>query len=137
MRYTIMPDGSLKITADNETRSYLADQYRKGYCEAEGFVSEMLQDALTFIRPEAIGALTDAPILTDDADYSDEQMEHGIGPAPYPEAHVWWFEGYQIVGPWQQLANRGRVVFQAATWERVPIAGADHIMGATIAKLRL
>lgn len=116
MRHTMLPNGNLKITAGNRDRESLAYELReRGYYGGESYVAEAMRDQLTFIRPECIGALTEAPILTDEADYSEEVMEQGEGgPIPYPDAHVWWFPDYAIRDPWEELSRRGYVEFQAA-----------------------
>ena len=111
MRHTILPDGSLLLTAGNSDRSELAEASREGYCDAESFVADSFHDILTFIPPENIGAMTGAPILTNDAEWPDD----GNGPVPYNyESPVWWFEAYQIIDPWEELARKGRVIFQRA-----------------------
>lgn len=114
MRHVVQSDGSLLILADNADRSELADRYRSGGCMAAEFaVAELLHERLTFIPPENIGALTDAPILTDDPDYSN----CGNMPSIHPESLVWWYPNYAVSDPWEELRNHGRVVFAAAPKE--------------------
>ena len=118
MRHVVQSDGSLLILADNADRSELADRYRSGgYPAAESAVAEMLHERLTFIPPENIGALTDAPILTDDPDWSDETAAAGNIPAVHSESLVWWYPNYMVSDPWESLRNHGRVVFSAAPKE--------------------
>lgn len=116
MRREITPNGNLVIVATNQDRKYLSALYRApmSYYGAESLVAEAFHEDLTFIRPSAIGALTSAPILTDDADYAEEAMERG-GPVPYDDAHVWWYPNYAVSDPWEVLKNTGRVVFTLAT----------------------
>jgi len=94
MKAQILKDGSLKITANNHNRSELKDAYEQGgYPAAENYVQETLGfGCWEFIEPADIGALTSSPILGFDGD-------------------VWWFPNYQITDPWQELKNRGRVIF--------------------------
>jgi hypothetical protein len=114
MRHTVLPNGNLMLTASNTDRSALAEAYRlRGYYGAEMLISEAFHELLTFIQPEHIGALTDAPILTDDADYSDEAMARG-GPVPHDDVAVWWFPDYMVIDPWAELTRKGRVVFTKA-----------------------
>lgn len=109
MKVIILPTGFLKITANNEDREELSYAYRGnpgGYPQAEDYVKETLsQFGWEFVRPEWVAALTDAPIITNDL-RMDENMEEcqGIG-------DVWWFPGYMIDDPWEQLKNKGRVFF--------------------------
>jgi hypothetical protein len=109
MKATILPTGFLKITANNEDRAELSYTYRDtpgGYPQAEDYVRETLQQlGWEFVNPEWVAALTDAPIITNDL-RMDENMEEcqGVG-------DVWWFPGYMIDDPWEQLKNKGRVFF--------------------------
>lgn len=105
------PSGNLIIKASNALRAGLAAAYRcGGYWAAESLVCEMLRAAgLDIIPPENVGALTEAPIVAE-ADYPD------TGPSPVPAggAAIWWFPDYQVMDPWEQLKNRGRVVLTLA-----------------------
>jgi len=53
----------MRLTLGNEGRAELAEALRDGYARGESLVGEWLHEAFEFIRPEEIGALTDAPIL--------------------------------------------------------------------------
>lgn len=110
MNYRILPNGDLLLTAGNSDRSELSEWRAKGYSEAESFIAECLHERLYFVRPETIAALTDAPILCDDMDFSDEMGEF----RPYPDAKIWWYPDYMVSDPWQKLATRGRVQFTKA-----------------------
>lgn len=115
MRYEITESGDLLLLATNDERSELASLLRdRGYFEAEGFVRESLEPngILYFVPPENIGALTEAPILTDEYDMSDGGDDRNW--RPYPDAGVWWFPDYMVTCPWEQLAWRGRVLFRNA-----------------------
>lgn len=109
----ILPNGDLCITADrDERRSIIGEARRDGYIAAEMAVADMLGDSYTFIAPENIGALTDAPILADEPDYGDE---HNVdGPGVHPDSCVWWFPNYMIEDPWFTLVKTGKVVFTLA-----------------------
>ena len=111
MNATILKNGFLKITADNEDRSELAYAYRGetgapgGYPAADDYVREALYQAgWEFVRPETVAALTDAPIITNDMQVDDNGDVVHVG-------DVWWFPGYMITDPWQELKNHGRVIF--------------------------
>lgn len=118
MRCTVLPNGDLRITACNEVRAGLAQAYRDGgYYGAESLAIECIREALPgyspeLIPPENIGALTDAPIIADDADFLCSA--DGYGFVPCPESRIWWFPNYAIIDPWEELKNRGVVVFDRA-----------------------
>lgn len=101
----------LRLTLGNAERAELADALREGYQRAESLVSEWLHEAFEFIRPEEIGALTDAPILCDcdGLDYPDTGDRE-----IRDDAAIYWFPDYMIRDPWADLAWRGRVEFVKA-----------------------
>lgn len=106
MLNTYRTPGGLKITAGNEARRELAEA--DGYWARESLVAEWLHEAFEFLRPEEIGALTDAPILGDcDTIERDEMGELTATGGP-----VWFFADYALLDPWEELKNRGRVTFQ-------------------------
>ncbi len=114
MNATTLPNGNLKITASNDDRRELAECYRRedgGYPAAEGFVVERLREDAYFewVAPEWVGALTDAPIFArqDDVDFPDD----GSPRLRAAECPVWWYPNYMVSDPWEELKNRGRVVF--------------------------
>lgn len=114
MRTQKLPSGNIVIMADNEDRAELADQYRdadKGYPGAEAYVLECLRDDyLDEVRPEWIGALTDAPIFAESVTIEDDGT-------PTIGGEIFWFPDYAVTDPYRQLANCGRVVFQQANLE--------------------
>lgn len=105
----IKTGGALLITADNESRADLAEAFRRGgYPRAESEALEGLHERYSWVQPETIGALTEAPILVanDDLIYPDDAHPH-----PSADAAVYWFPDYCIRDPWRELADKGRVVF--------------------------
>lgn len=109
IRAAIQPNGALLITANNEARAELAQAFRDGgYPKAESAVIDGLHERYSWVRPELIGALTDAPILTEyqSVNYADDGVM-----SVDPDAKVWWFPGYEMRDPWRELADKGRVVF--------------------------
>lgn len=108
----ILSDGFLKITADNESRNDLKQFYIPdsggiihGYPKAEDYVIESLHDNFYFVLPEQIGALTSAPIFTDDLDIDDDGKVAYVG-------DVFWYPNYMLIDPWEELKNKGYVVFE-------------------------
>ena len=59
----------------------------------------------SWVRPEEIGALTDAPILSDDIEYDDEGEVVRVGV-------VYWFPQYDVADPVAQLLASGSVEFE-------------------------
>ena len=99
----------LTIIADAETRDALGDIYTNGagYPAAEALVAEELHGDWEFVRPEDVGALTDAPILCDEVLYEDngDKTITGI---------IAWFPQYETRDPWQELYGLGMVHFTIA-----------------------
>lgn len=62
----------------------------------------------TPIRPEHVGALTDAPMFTDVADYEDDGSLNVVG-------DIWWFPNYQVENFAQILLDNGEVTFTLAS----------------------
>lgn len=110
MRHVILPNGDLKLLAGNVDRSTLAYELSESYSRAEMLISEAFHEILTFIPPENIGALTEAPILADDAEYCSDAFGYVVP----PEANVWYFPDYAVRCPWEELSRKGYVVFQKA-----------------------
>lgn len=108
---TIDIGDALQLKLGNAGRAELADALRDGYWKAESLVAEWLHEAFEFIRPEEIGALTDAPILCDcdGLDYPDTGDRE-----TRDDARIFWFPDYMIRDPWAELARRGRVEFRRA-----------------------
>jgi hypothetical protein len=105
-----LANGNLVLTAANEARSdYRAIMRARGSDHAWRNVIEPFQENgnLHQVQPEWIGALTDAPILTDDLSFDDDGT-------PRIEGRVWWFPSYQVIDPMEELTCKGRVEFTLA-----------------------
>ena len=107
MHHEIMPNGNLAfiLDADDDHEDVLA---MRGYSwpdmlEACG----LLGNGWNSVAPETIGALTDAPIVTDDWSITDEGETQALG-------RIWWFPNYQVEDPAETLVEKGRVVFTLA-----------------------
>lgn len=102
------PSG-LMIKADAEGRAELAEARELGgYPRAWALVCESLYDRFVPIDPADVGALTDAPMLTDDLEIAEDgkRTVHGA---------VWAFMAYQVADPTEALQARGWVLFPEAT----------------------
>jgi len=110
--------GFLEIRADADSRDDLkaiyADERNGGYPKAEGEICEALHDQWELVPPEALAALTSAPIFV-----ASEYVLHYCGtdaatPTIDDGATAYWFPNYQIIDPWQHLAEHGAVEFDRA-----------------------
>lgn len=60
-------------------------------------------NGLSWVYPQDIGALTDAPILSEDSLNGDDR---------YPDdAKFYWYSGYQVRSPLEDLRDYGKVIF--------------------------
>ncbi len=77
--------------------------------DADSKLSEVIEWQLgngwSWVRPEEIGALTDAPILSDDIEYDDEGEVVRVGA-------VYWYPRYDVADPVAQLLANGSVEFE-------------------------
>lgn len=111
MHYSIQPNGSLKIIACNSSRADLAQAFSDGgYHKAESHViDQIVGNGLSFVSPEQIGALTNAPIFGEGV-YLDDAGQACLE----PNARIWWYPQYETIDPWAQLKNTGAVEFRLA-----------------------
>lgn len=105
--------GNLEIVAEDGDKEALQDLLDKCTHKDHGFLADLLEYTgwsgnghLYQVQPEWIGALTDAPILTDDMIFGDDGSEV-VG-------NVWWFPNYQVESFAETLIRDGRVVFTPA-----------------------
>ena len=91
--FEILSDGNLKITLNKNGKRELKILYKesKGSMNDYDMIREITDDFFgngwTWIEPEQIGALTDAPILSNDAGYNDDGIMEIDG-------DVWWYPNY-------------------------------------------
>lgn len=114
MNATILPDGSLKLTAGNEERARIKELAERGmddvsilcdgtehYWTNGGFHPFDASAANPFV------GLTSAPCIAEDMSCDDDGKWEVIG-------RLWYFGNYMLRSPIEELKNRGRVIFQAA-----------------------
>lgn len=109
MKYAILPNGNLEITLDStDDREEIAEWRGVEWWEMFGAFGLGLQgNGWTSVEPEWIGALTDAPIVTDDFTLDDAGKYEVNG-------RVWWFPNYMMEDPVETLLEKGAVVFTCA-----------------------
>lgn len=108
------PNGNLVIVAEPQDAEMLADIQRRSGADDVLFMSELLEETgwngngvLMSIRPEDVGGLTDAPIVTDDRTIEDDGTVVVNG-------DVWWFPNYMVENFADTLIKNGRVTFTLA-----------------------
>src|SRR3990167_10838468 len=104
--YRILPNGNMLITASNAGRRALAESKHEDRCPLyqEHDICNWLH--LEIVRPETVGALTDALIVArpeDGAGWNDDGKYECPGP-------VWWDRGYMVDSMTANLRTRGRHV---------------------------
>jgi hypothetical protein len=115
MEMQILENGNLKITIDNsDDREMIADSLENSFHKDHGVIEDMLENTgwtpngrLYSVLPESIGALTDAPILSDEVSFNDDGSQDVIG-------RVWWYPNYQVESFAEKLLENGFVVFDKA-----------------------
>lgn len=116
MKHIIDARGHLTfVIEDDRDRETLTDIKDRVGGDDIQFLDDMLDQfglrgngVLYGIRPTAIGALMDAPMLSDYVEYlnSGDMVVRG---------NVWWYPNYMILNFAEQLLERGQVTFRAAT----------------------
>ena len=114
MKYTVTQNGNLEITCEGSEKEDLQDILDSTSHKDHGFLAEMLEYAgwstngkLYPVAPEWIGALTDAPIVSDEVIY----LDNGDHEVP---GKVWWFPNYMVESFAETLIGTGRVLFAKA-----------------------
>lgn len=114
MLSTITPNGHLKFSLDPEDRDQIELMLERHGGNDKAFLTDMLDHfgfagngRLYPINPEDVGALTDAPILSDDVAYADDGK-------PIVMGNVWWYPSYECFNFAEELATAGEVIFSKA-----------------------
>jgi hypothetical protein len=114
MKFNIDANGNLELTREEAEKEELQEMLDKATHKDHGFLADVLEDTgwqpngmLYQVQPEWIGALTDAPLLADDVDYSDDDT-------PTVTGTVWWFPNYMVESFAETLIRTGKVVFTKA-----------------------
>lgn len=116
MNVTVLPNGDLKLSADNHTRAYIADAMRQKRARSYwSIMAEMFEPYFTNGGFEHFDAgqadpfvgLTSAPCVAEALIYTDDGRREIDG-------RLWYFADYMIRGDLEELRDRGRVVYQLA-----------------------
>lgn len=112
----------LEIKATKEGKKYIKEQFKSHpedlICGFQGNYNMLWCDLLeiyscngsySIIKPEDIGALTDAPIIASEVSYNDD------GEIELPEdAKIWWLSDYMVLDEMEILRTGKTVIFDIA-----------------------
>lgn len=113
LRITIQPDGSLKLTADNEMRAHIAEEMRAGHRDRilwDAFEHEICNGGFTpFDASDAnpFVGLSSAPCIAESMTTEDDGTN-------VTDGRFWFFGDYMLTDEIAELRDRGRVVFDLA-----------------------
>lgn len=114
LNFAVLPSGSLEITCEADDKPELQEMLDGSWHRDHGFLAELLEFSgwspngrLYQVAPEDVAALTDAPILTDDLELTDDGRR-------LVQGDVWWYPGYQVKSFAEELIASGRTVFVKA-----------------------
>ncbi len=100
-------NGNLRIVLLPEARDDVQEISSKEI-DADNKLSEVIEWQLTngwsLMRPEDVGALTDAPILSEDIDTDDQGNVGSVGT-------VYWYPQYDVSDPVAELLQNGYIDF--------------------------
>ena len=107
---SVLPNGDLKFTLTGDDLAYVECEVAAGrFRDIGDLVCDYDMTAngeLYSVLPEWIGALTDAPIFTDELGYCGGDSDR----CRYT-GRLWWFPDYQILNELQILIDTGEVIF--------------------------
>ncbi len=114
MKFEFTPKGNLVLVAEPTDTELLGDLLQRHGGDDVSFLADLLETTgwspngqLMQLSPEDVGALTDAPILTDDRTIDDDGVVSAVG-------KVWWYPNYMVTNFAEELAQTGSTQFQLA-----------------------
>jgi hypothetical protein len=103
-----LANGDLRIVLLPEARDDVQEIASKDDIDADSKLGEtiawQLGNGWSLVRPEDIGELTGAPILSEEIDYDDQGNVLQVGT-------VYWYPQYDVYDPVQRLLESGYVDF--------------------------
>lgn len=101
-------NGNLRITLLEEARDDVQEIAASQELDADNKLAQVIEWQLSngwsMLRPEDVGALTDAPILSEDVDTDAQGKVRSVGT-------VYWYPSYDVRDPVAQLLQNGYVDF--------------------------
>lgn len=107
MKFTVLPNKNLEVALETEDDPEEVLGWRNEWWR---IFDEKIGNGWGIVSPEWIGAMTDAPIVTDGHTVHDDGTNEVFG-------EVWWFPNYCVEDPIETLAKNKRVVFKHAPKE--------------------
>lgn len=114
MLSTFTPGGNLQFIAEPDDIEHLQLLIQRHGGDDLGFLADMLDhygfsgnNRLHSINPEDVGALTCAPLVTDELDVLDDGRRRVRG-------EVWWYPSYEVSSFAEVLIREMKVAFQKA-----------------------
>jgi hypothetical protein len=111
---TIMTNGHLKITADNETRQWIKELQEKGrgsndilHTITERYWTNGSYEPFDAGDANPFVGLSSAPCIAQEMAYDDNGKKEIVG-------EYWYFGNYMLEDPMETLKRTGRVIFQKA-----------------------
>ena len=105
------PNGNIRIALLEEAREDVQEIASKEL-DADNKLAQVIEWQLSngwsFVRPEDVGALTDAPILSEEVDTDTQGNVLKVGT-------VYWYPQYDVRDPVAQLLQNGYVDFVIGT----------------------
>ena len=108
--FEMQSNGNLRIALLEDQRESVEDiaaQEITADSKLAQVIEWQLGNGWSFVRPEDIGALTEAPILTEEIETDDQGHVQWVG-------SVYWFPQYDVLDPVAKLLENGYVDFVRA-----------------------
>lgn len=104
---TIKTAHGIKLVLEAGDAELITDNFSNNDITMLSFICEMLGESYQPVAPEAIGALTSAPIFTDELALADDGSVEHVG-------NIWWYPNYQVSHFAEVLLRDKEVFFHAA-----------------------
>lgn len=112
MNFETTPNGNGRFTLESDDDRDMLERFMAQPVHADHGVLAMMLDFFGFsgngelfqVSPEEVGALTDAPMFTDDVTYNEDGTRVCAG-------KLWWFPGYELRSFAEELLAKGSVIF--------------------------
>jgi len=110
--FNVLPNGNLCIELTDEGKEEIEDLWSNhpewnDYDILRELIEHQLCNGWSWLNPEDVGALTEAPILSDGASYDDDGAMEVYG-------KVWWYPNYMVDELSVVLHDDGKLIFELA-----------------------
>ena len=110
--FHVKPNGNLVFTVDEKGREFvseLLEEHKAGRYSWDQIWSDIMDPfqsngMLSMVHPEQVGAMTEAPMVTDELEIADNGDVAHVG-------KVWWYPNYMVSDPLEVLVRDGQVEF--------------------------